>query len=54
MDLPCMGKMDATLETMRDNPILDRVIGGLVWLVIFAVAFLLARCLGWNLEELKR
>lgn len=39
---------------MRDNPILDRVIGGLVWLVIFAVAYLVARCLGWNPNELKR
>lgn len=39
---------------MRDNPMMDRVIGGLVWLVIFAAAFFVAKCLGWSPNELKR
>lgn len=50
-----MGKVYSDLEAqMRDNPMLERVIGGLVWLVIFTIIYLIARCCGWNPDEIKR
>lgn len=33
---------------MRDNPMLDRVIGGIVFLLLFAAIYCIARWLGWN------
>jgi hypothetical protein len=54
MDLPGVGADHKDVAEMKDNPMVERVIACLPWLVIFAVAYLVARCLGWNPEELKR
>lgn len=42
--------MDAGLEVtaVRDNPILDRVIGGLVFLAAFAIIYWIATLCGWR------
>jgi hypothetical protein len=33
---------------MKNNPISDSVLGGLVWLVIFGVIYFVAKLFGWE------
>lgn len=33
---------------MKPPPLLHRVIGGIPFLLLFAIIYLVARCAGWN------
>lgn len=48
MDLPGVGANHKNVEEMKPPTMLHRVIGALPILIIAVIAYLIARCAGWN------
>lgn len=48
MDLPGVGANHQDVEEMKPPPMRHRVLGSLPFLIDAAIAYLVARCCGWN------